>query len=55
MSGQQHNQTDLWPSAKEREKIRKKKREALLFAAVTMFNEHGFAATSIEDGSSKDR
>lgn len=49
MSGQQHNQTDLWPSAKERENVRQKKREALLFAAVTMFNEHGFAATSIED------
>lgn len=38
-----------WPSAGERERLRKDKREALLGAAVRSFNEHGFHATSLED------
>lgn len=39
----------LWPSADERETERRLKREALLVAAVEMFNERGFHATSLED------
>ena len=36
-------------SAGEREAERKRKREALLLAAVRMFNERGFHATSLDD------
>jgi AcrR family transcriptional regulator len=38
-----------WPSAKERERERSEKREAVLHAAVRSFNEHGFHATSLDD------
>lgn len=41
--------TGLWPSAEEREKERQMKREALLLAAVEMFNGRGFPATSLDD------
>ena len=41
--------TPLWPSAEEREQERRMKREALLLAAVEMFNERGFPATSLDD------
>lgn len=43
------NSAALWPSAEEREKERRMKREALLLAAVQMFNERGFPATSLDD------
>jgi len=39
----------LWPSADERERERREKREAVLRAAVRCFNEKGFHATSLDD------
>ena len=39
----------LWPSPETRENERRMKREALLLAAVEMFNERGFSATSLDD------
>lgn len=39
----------LWPSADERERERREKREAVLHAAVHCFNEKGFHATSLDD------
>lgn len=39
----------LWPSADERERERREKREAVLHAAVRSFNEKGFRATSLDD------
>ncbi len=39
----------LWPSADERERERRDKREAVLHAAVRSFNEKGFHATSLDD------
>ena len=39
----------LWPSADEKERERREKREAVLHAAVRSFNEKGFHATSLDD------
>ena len=39
----------LWPSAGEKERERREKREAVLRAAVRAFNEKGFHATSLDD------
>jgi AcrR family transcriptional regulator len=43
------NQPVIWPSPEDRDKDRQRKREALLLAAVEMFNERGFPATSLDD------
>lgn len=39
----------LWPSADEKERERREKREAVLRAAVRCFNDKGFHATSLDD------
>ena len=39
----------LWPSAGEKHRERREKREAVLQAAVRSFNEKGFHATSLDD------
>ncbi len=39
----------LWPGREERDRERELKREAVLRAAVALFNENGFNATSIDD------
>jgi AcrR family transcriptional regulator len=39
----------LWPSAGQKERERREKREAVLHAAVRSFNEKGFHATSLDD------
>lgn len=38
-----------WPSAKERQESRQAKSEAVLRTAVRLFNERGFAGTSLDD------
>jgi AcrR family transcriptional regulator len=38
-----------WPSAVDRQRLRALKREAVLKAAVKLFNEKGFRATSLDD------
>lgn len=38
-----------WPSAEERTRDRELKRDAVLTAAVQLFNERGYAATSLDD------
>jgi AcrR family transcriptional regulator len=38
-----------WPGREDRDRDREQKREAVLQAAVDLFNEHGFRATSIDD------
>lgn len=38
-----------FPTAVDRAQDRKRKKEAVLIAAVTMFNEHGFRATSLDE------
>lgn len=47
--GEQRASFALWPSAEAREEERSMKREALLLAAVEMFNARGFSATSLDD------
>lgn len=39
----------LWPGPEERQRKRASKREAVLHAAVKLFNEKGFHATSLDD------
>ena len=39
----------LWPSSRQQAEARRMKREVLLLAAVQMFNERGFSATSLDD------
>lgn len=46
ISGEAHA---LWPGPEERRRKRASKREAVLQAAVKLFNERGFHATSLDD------